>query len=152
MMIDNHKIFERSRQVINDTFVGLCTTVDPDRQPHSRFMGAVLDNGNLSRLFSLTAKGTRKVEHLAQNHAVCWVFATANYEQVVTIQGSAEVQSTTDLPLSAWDALIELTQPYAMNVLSDPRRYSFVSMVTSVQSIEFLDPKMGLASPHIIKL
>lgn len=149
-MVSDREILEQSRDILQNAFVGLCTTVDSERQPHSRYMGAVVENGDLARLFSLTARGTRKIDHLQKNHAICWVFATPGFEQVVTLKGTAEVDSTIDLPLSAWHGLIELTQPYAMNVLSDQTRHSFASVITSVQTLEFLCPPMGLAAPRII--
>jgi general stress protein 26 len=151
-MIDDYEALMLATRVIDEAFVGIMTTVDGRHAPVSRLMGAVADNDGLHRLFSLSAKDTRKVQHLENNPAVCWLFGVPPYETTVTLHGVAKRSETPLVPQSIWDRLADWARPYAANVLTDDRHHAFSVIVSNIHTLELLSPKLGIKSPHIIKL
>lgn len=138
----DEQILERAQQLITETVVGLFTTVDEAGRPHSRYMTAVPgpDDQQLARLFSLTAHETQKIHDLHENPNVCWTFATPQYHEVVTLKGQASITSTTDLAMSAWNSLIDLTDPYVPAELRDKDHYAYDAITTRIDEVEYLNP------------
>lgn len=106
-MIDNQEVLDLAIKVIDEAFVGIMTTVDEHSAPISRLMGAVTDDEGPHRLFSLSAKDTRKVQHLEKNPAVYWLFGTPPYETSVTLRGVAKRSETPIVPQPTWDRLAD---------------------------------------------
>ena len=151
-MSDDQPILEAAQRIMEDVGVGCLSTVGPGDRPHSRYMAAVTANDSLDWLYSLSAQATRKVEHLHKHPYVCWLFATADYQDVVTLHGRASIQPTAEMPSSVYHRLIEFAQPYAVNVTTDPHHYHFEAIVTRVETVELLAPHMGLTSPKRVQL
>ncbi len=151
-MIDDEQILEIARKVIEDAFVGVMTTVDEHNAPLSRLMGAVSDDEGLHRLYSLSAKDTRKIQHLANNPEVCWLFSVPPYDTAVTLRGVAKRSETPVVPQPTWDLLADWARPYAANVLTDKSHYAFSVIVSDIHTLEFLCPEKDIRAPRIIKL
>lgn len=151
-MIDNQEVLDLAIKVIDEAFVGIMTTVDEHSAPVSRLMGAVTDDEGPHRLFSLSAKDTRKVQHLEKNPAVCWLFGTPPYETSVTLRGVAKRSETPIVPQPTWDRLADWARPYAANVLTDDSHYAFSVIVSNIHTLELLCPKLDIKSPYSVKL
>jgi general stress protein 26 len=151
-MHDDQQVLEVASQIIGEAFVGVFTTVDEHAVPFSRLMGAVADDEGLHRLFSLSAKDTRKFHHLEKNTSVSWVFGVPPYDTTVMLRGTASRCETPNVPQPAWDRLADWARPYAANVLTDDSHYSFAVIVSNIHTLELLSPKRGIKSPYVIKL
>ena len=97
------KLLQRASTIVDRVRIGVLMTVAADGTPHGRWMGASTQQG-LSRLYTLTAKGTRKFEHIRQNPRVSWMFTSADFGDVVTLAGSAVVHEGGTMVREAWDA------------------------------------------------
>jgi general stress protein 26 len=151
-MPDDKQILETACQIINDAFVGVFTTVDEHAAPFSRLMGAVADDDGPHRLYSLSAKDTRKTAHLEKNPHVSWVFSLPPYDTTVMLRGRAKLSETPNVPQPTWDRLADWARPYAANVLTDDSHHSFAVIVSNIHTLEMLSPRMGIKAPHIIRL
>ena len=151
-MIDNQEVLDLAIKVIDEAFVGILTTVDEHHAPVSRLMGAVMDDEGPHRLFSLSAKDTRKIQHLEKNPTVCWLFGVPPYETSVTLRGVAKRSETPIVPQPTWDRLADWARPYAANVLTDDSHYAFSVIVSNIHTLELLCPNLGIKSPYIVKL
>jgi len=151
-MIGDPEILELATQVIDEAFVVIMTTVDEHHAPVSRLISAVADEDGPHRLFSLSAKDTRKIKHLQDNPAVCWLFGTPPYETSVLLRGVAKRSETPIVPQLTWDRLADWARPYAANVLTDESHFAFSVIVSHIHTLELLCPKRGIKSPQIIKL
>jgi len=151
-MLDDREILELAIKLIDEAFVGTMTTVDEHNAPLSRLMGAIADEDGPHRLFSLSAKDTRKVQHLENNPAVCWVFGFPPYETSITLRGVAKRSETPMVPQPTWDRLADWARPYAANVLTDDTHHAFSVIVSNIHTLELLSPKLGIKSPHVLKL
>jgi general stress protein 26 len=151
-MTDDKQILELAIKVIGEAFVGVMTTIDDHYAPVSRYMGAVTDEEGPHRLYSLSAKDTRKIAHLQNNPAICWTFGVPPYDTTVLLRGRARQSETPNVPQPAWDRLADWARPYAANVLTDDSHHSFAVIVSNIHTIELLSPKLGIKRPHVIKL
>lgn len=151
-MPSDQEIIEWAGKVIHEAFVGVFTTVDIHGAPFSRLMGAVADDEGVHRLFSLSAKDTRKIEHIEKNPAVSWVFSVPPYDTTVMLRGRARRSETPVVPQPTWDRLADWTRPYAANVLTDDSHHSFAVIVSNIHTLEVLCPRMDIKSAHTIKL
>ncbi len=151
-MPSDQEVLELASQVISEVFVGAFTTVDANGSPFSRLMGAVADEDGPHRLYSLSAKDTRKIEQIEKNPAVSWVFSAPPYDSTVMLRGRSRRAETPNVPQPTWDQLADWARPYAANVLTDDSHHSFAVIVSNIHTLEFLCPKMGIKSPYTIRL
>lgn len=151
-MTDDKQILELAIKVIGEAFVGVMTTIDDHSAPVSRYMGAVADEQGPHRLYSLSAKDTRKIAHLQKNPAVCWSFGVAPYDTTVMLRGRAKCAETPNVPQPTWDRLADWARPYAANVLTDDTHFSFAVIISNIHTLEVLSPSRGIKRPHVITL
>src|SRR5690606_34119762 len=109
--MNNDKLLQRAADVIDQVKVGVMMTVNAEGNPHGRWMGATTRHG-ASRLFTLTAKETRKIEQLRGNPRVCWLFTSADFADVVMICGTAVIHEGGTMLQEAWDLLKETGQTF----------------------------------------
>ncbi|GAB4189055.1 MAG: hypothetical protein Kow00105_03560 [Phycisphaeraceae bacterium] len=150
--MDQALAIETAIKVIREAFVGVMSTVDEHYAPVSRFMGAVPDEQGPHRLYSLSAKDTRKILHIEKNPAVCWSFGVPPYDTTVLLRGKARLSETPTVPQSTWDKLADWARPYAANVLTDESHYSFAVIVSNIHTLELLSPKQGINAPLVVTL
>ena len=151
-MLNNNEAIELATQVIRDAFVGVMSTVDEHGSPVSRLMGAVADDAGPHRLFSLSAKDTRKIRHIENNQAICWVFGTPPYDTSVLLRGTGKRLETPIVPQPTWDKLADWARPYAANVLTDDSHHAFAVIVSEINTLEIISPSRGIKSPLAVKL
>lgn len=151
-MMDDTQAIEMASKLIDEVFVGIMTTVDEHYAPISRLMGAVADEDGPHRLFSLSAKDTRKVQHIEKNPAICWMFGAPPYETTILLRGVAKRLETPVVPQPTWDRLADWAKPYAANVLTDDSHYAFSVIVSNIHTLELICPNKGIKAPHVVKL
>jgi len=139
-------------KIINEAFVGIMSTVDGHYAPVSRLMGAVADDTGPHRLFSLSAKDTRKIRHLEKNPAICWSFGVPPYDTSVMLRGVAKRLETPAVPQPTWDRLADWAKPYAANVLTDESHHAFSVIVSNIHTLELICPNQGIKSPYVVTL
>lgn len=151
-MLTDTQAIELATQIIQEAFIGTLSTVDEHGIPVSRLMGAVTDDAGPHRLFSLSAKDTRKIQHLAKNPTICWVFGVPPYETSVMLRGVGKRLETPVVPQPTWDKLADWARPYAANVLTDDSHHAFSVIVSNIHTLEILSPSRGIKSPYVLKL
>lgn len=151
-MTDHKRAIEIAARTIEQSFIGVLSTVDAEHRPRSRHMVAVASDETLQRLYCLTASGTRKVSELRDNPAVCWLFADRDYQHIVRLGGKAHLTSTSDLPVSIWHRLIDTTDNYVATDLREKQHFAFHVVITEVETLELLSPQLDLLTPETINL
>lgn len=150
--MNDQEAIELASQIIDEAFVGIMSTVDDHYAPVSRLMGAVADETGPHRLFSLSAKDTRKIQHLEKNPAICWLFGTPPYDTSVMLRGVGKRLETPVVPQPTWDRLADWAKPYAANVLTDDSHHAFSVIVSNIHTLEIISPNRGIKSPYVVKL
>jgi len=138
--------------LVQDLFVGAMTTVDPDGQPHCRYMGAAMEDSGLKKLYTLTGQHTRKLQYLEKNPCVSWLFADSQYQSVVMLKGKAQVLTSPLIAQKAWERLADAARTYSVNALSDENNTDFAVIVTEVTYVDLLWPEQGIVTPQAIDL
>ena len=151
-MLGPDQITKEALQVVNDAFLGLLTTVDSAGVPYSRWMGSAVIGNRLSSVYTLTPSGTRKLEHLAHNDNVCWVFSAPEFSDVVTLMGKARVLSSPMVAQQVWDRLMECVRLYCMSALSDDSNLELVTIEVQVHKIELVSPRLHIYQPVTVDL
>lgn len=141
-----------ARKLIEKQIVGVLTTVDPNHTPHSRWMAGVVDGEGLSTLLSLSARGARKLDHLADNNQVCWLFSDGHDDEVVTLLGTMQRLESPNMAEPVWQRLNDAASKYSMNLLSEPENLWFEGLVTTITQIEYMAPNKGLTHPVVFSL
>lgn len=150
--MNDQEAIELASQIIDEAFVGIMSTVDDHYAPVSRLMGAVADEAGPHRLFSLSAKDTRKIQHLEKNPAICWLFGTPPYDTSIMLRGVGKRLETPVVPQPTWDRLADWAKPYAANVLTDDSHHAFSVIVSNIHTLEIISPNHGVKSPYVVKL
>jgi len=150
--MNDQEAIELACKIIDEAFVGIMTTVDEHYAPVSRLMGAVADDSGPHRLFSLSAKDTRKIRHIEKSPAICWLFGVPPYETSVMLRGVGKRLETPAVPQPTWDRLADWAKPYAANVLTDDSHHAFSVIVSNIHTIEIISPNRGIKAPHVVTL
>ncbi len=148
-MTDERELAKVALRVVDVNPLGVMTTIDEHGYPHARWMTAVT-NDNLRTLMTLTAAGTRKVEHLRRCDKVCWLFQEEGQSDVVLIKGRAEVTPGAVAAHEGWDRMAQVARQYAAGPLSDEAHLELLAILTRVETIELLSPRLGLFAPRAI--
>lgn len=151
-MLSREQILNDAVHIINQSFLGMFTTVDGCGMPHSRWMGSAVMADGLTRIYTLSGKDARKLDHLDRNPQVCWVFSTAGYGDIVNLYGQAKMLTAPIVAQSIWDRLVECAQTYTMSALSDDRNLEFVTIETQVQRVELISPRRKIFVPQVADL
>jgi len=143
------EVCRQAERLIRTRVVGAFSTVDARGMPHTRWMAGVPVGEGLGRLLSVTTRGSRKLDHLAANPHVCWLFSDAHDDEVVTLTGTVAVLEDPTRAEPVWQQLENAAKQYAMNLLSEPENLWFVGLGTQVHTIEYMHPSQGLTHPVI---
>ncbi|MCX5662128.1 MAG: pyridoxamine 5'-phosphate oxidase family protein [Planctomycetota bacterium] len=146
--LEGHELLRIAEGIVAHNPLALFTTVDEDEVPRSRWMVAIPAGHGLCGLYALTGRHSRKLRDIRANPAVCWVFTGPKHEDVVTITGSAVALPTLDAVEESWRPLMEATQQYAMNALTNTAESNFVALLTATRGIEIVSPRLGIYTPH----
>ena len=141
-----------ARKLIAQQIVGVLTTVDSGHQPHSRWMAGVIDGDGLTSLLSLSARGAAKLDHIAENARVCWLFSDGHDDEVVTLLGTMQRLESPNMAEPVWQRLNDAASKYAMNLLSEAENLWFEGLVTTVTQIEYMAPSKGLTHPVVFAI
>jgi len=142
-MADERELLKLALRVVDLNPLGVMTTVDERGYPHARWMTAIT-NDNLRTLLTLTAAGTRKVEHLRRCDKVCWLFQEEGQSDVVLLKGRATVEPSAVAAHESWDRMAQVARQYAAGPLSDDAHLELLAILTHVETIEVLSPRLGL--------
>lgn len=89
----------------------ILSTVDDDGCPHSRYMGAMVREGEFEFLLP-THMESRKVAQIRQNPNAQVVFASRDYACVVTLSGSARTGVPVQKKAEVWEKIPGLKQHF----------------------------------------
>ncbi len=149
-MLSEQQILAECIKVVNNNHLGVLTTVDPDGNPYARWMSSSMAADGLHTLYTLTARGSRKIEHIQARPSVCWMFSDEAGRNVATLYGHAEIIDAPNLVGNVWDRLMEAARVYVMTVMGNMEDVEFITIQTNVHRVEFLSPKHKIYTPKTI--
>ncbi len=141
-MPTENELTRRAVDLVSTTQLGILMTCDERGYPHGRWMH-VLPMHGLQRLYSMTARGSRKIEHITRHPEVSWI-VTGDHEETVLLKGVASVDLDFRDLREVWDRLGPATQRYAVGPLTDDNHPVLVTIETRVQEAELICPSLGV--------
>jgi general stress protein 26 len=129
------------KALIDGSHPGLLTTVDEANHPHARWM-ATLAFDNFPFVYSLTARKSRKLAHIAKNPYVDWTFSNENLSLVLNLSGIAKALSEPAQIKKVWRLVKDKSHAYFLDNFSE--NPEFVALETTVTGIECCIPQSGL--------
>ena len=139
--------------VVRENPLGLLTTIAANGGPRARWMLAAVGDHGIGRLFALTDSHARKLQEIAANPRVCWVFTSPHHHDVVTLAGKAAVLATRESMYNrevAWVPLMHATRSYAMASLTGSEETTYAAIETTIDRIDLISPRLGIFTSHAI--
>lgn len=101
--MNQQEILAAARTMINsieDSFV--MGTVSPEGKPHVFYMGAMVFEEPFT-IYLESFSDSDKVRHIGQNPNVQIVIAAPDYSQILSISGTAGIETSRDIKKRVWD-------------------------------------------------
>lgn len=127
-------------KLIDESGAGILATVGVDGKPHIRWMTPTTMKGRPGVIFAITAPGTAKREHLDKQPAVEWMFQNITLNEVIKVQGTANVLDNPALKSEVIQILgKKLHVFWKINSETD-----FVVLETIVEEATYMKPLTGI--------
>ena len=129
------------RNITESEDVGMLVTTNAKGRPHACWMGTV-GQKDLSKITTMTASNTRKVQNIYDNPKVEWVFSDSGKETIVYLSGTARVITDTEEIKNQMQDLYDMTKAYFLNYMVG--NATFVVIETAVEEIEYTVPSRNI--------
>lgn len=148
---ENATLTERTLAVIRSQFHGVLVTLDHHGFPHTRVMGAATMDHGLRQLVCLSARQTRKLEHIRRDPRVTWTFFDPDTHEQVLMKGLAQVVAWPERTAAIWEHLLRCAPERSWERLSEQPNSEFQGIVTNILEIEYLEPSKSDHQPKRIR-
>lgn len=103
--MDFNQIVSVLHSLLEESKVGVLTTVDDRGYPHSRWMTPALLPRFPGRLFAVTGSRFGKVGFIRENPKVEWAFQSRTLDRIVSLKGRAFVVDEPELKVEVLEAI-----------------------------------------------
>lgn len=135
-----HEMINLIEKLIDEAGAGILATVGSNGKPHIRWMTPTTLKGRPGAIFAITAPGSAKREHLDKEPAVEWMFQSKTLNDVVKIQGTANVLDNPSLKSEVMQNLgKKLHVFWKINHETD-----FVVLETIIEEATYMKPLAGI--------
>lgn len=134
-------VMEVLKALIDGSHPGLLATVDQANRPHARWM-ATLAFDKFPFIYTLTARKSRKLAHIAKNPHVDWIFSNENLSLILNLSGTAKALIEPAAIKKVWRLVKDKSHTYFLDNFSE--NPEFVALETTVTDIECCIPQSGL--------
>jgi general stress protein 26 len=117
-------------------------SVDENRRPHARWMGAVCFHAPGS-LLAITSPDSRKIVQLRGNASVEWVFHDPERNEVLTLDGAAEIIEDLAQLKQLWNLFPDKSKAYFLK--EDLHGPGFIILETKIEAVEWIAPRQHLS-------
>ena len=131
------EMFKRLDGLLENSRVGILTSVDERGYPRSRWMTPILLPGREGCIYALTSPAFRKVVEITKHPMVEWIFQTRSLDEILTVLGKVEFIDNPSLKSEVQEALgTNLTVFWKVN----PNESSLVVVETRVEEFNLFLP------------
>jgi pyridoxamine 5'-phosphate oxidase len=135
--MDIHQMFRRLDRILENSRVGILTTVDERGYPHSRWMTPTLVAGREGYIFAVTAPTFRKAFEIQRHPQAGWIFQTKALDEIITASGKINVIDNPSLRSEVQESLgRNLTIFWRVN----PNESELVVLETVVEEMTYFNP------------
>jgi pyridoxamine 5'-phosphate oxidase len=103
--MDSSEVMKRVDAIIEAHGTGLLATVDPEGNPHLRWLTPTMLRERPGAIYAITAPSFSKVLQLRTHPRVEWMFQTPTLDEVVSIRGAINVVENPSLRAEVLEVL-----------------------------------------------
>jgi len=127
-------------RILDSSHAAVMSTVDGEGRPSSRWMTPTTLRGQAGALYTVTAPGFRKIEHITEHPNVSWLIQSKALDEIVEIHGKATV---IDSPTLKSDVLEAIGPHLAAFWNVNPDGTDLVVVETAIERIDYFRPMQG---------
>jgi general stress protein 26 len=130
-------MFRRLDRILENSRVGILTTVDERGYPHSRWMTPTLVPGREGYIYAVTSPSFQKTLEIVKHPQVGWIFQSKSLDEIVTSGGRITIIDNPSLKSEVQEALgTNLTVFWRVN----PNEKDLVVLETTVEEMTYFNP------------
>ena len=134
-------VVELAKKLADGTRPGILATVDEHGMPHLRWM-ATLSLHDFPILYTITSPSSRKIQHIANNPHVSWMFSNEEMNVVVNIRGKARITEDLCKMQRVWKLLEDKSKAYFLSIATDGPGFAVIE--TEIEDIDCIVPKYDI--------
>ena len=135
--MDLRSMLSRLDRSLENSRVGILTTVDEKGYPHSRWMTPALIPGREGYIYALTSPSFRKALEIGHHPQVGWIVQSRALDEIVTANGKVTLIDNPSLRSEVQEALgTNLTIFWRVN----PNEENLVVLETEVEEMTYFNP------------
>jgi pyridoxamine 5'-phosphate oxidase len=135
--MSSNPVLEKVQSLVEEVRIGILSTVDEKGVPHVRWMTPVFVPRLKGALYAVTSAGNDKVQHLAKNPNVSWIFQSKSLDRIATVTGKARVVKDPALSAEVLEAIGPRLQVFWKHS-GDPKKLVIVETV--LESLSWFKP------------
>ena len=120
---------------------GVLATVDEQGMPHIRWMATISLN-DWPLLYTITSPNSRKIQHIAKNPHVSWMFANEEMNVIVNIRGKARLADDFGKMQRVWKLLADKSKAYFLSIADNGPGFAVIE--TEIEDIDCIVPKYDI--------
>ena len=127
-------------RILDNAHTAVMSTIDGDGRPYSRWMTPTTLRGQVGALYSVSAPGARKTEHIRENDRVSWLIQSKSLDEIVEVHGRATIIDNPTLKSDVLEAIgPHLTTFWKINA----DEADLVVIETAVERVDYFKPVKG---------
>ena len=134
-------VIDLAKKLADGKRPGILATVDENGMPHLRWM-ATLSLHDFPLLYTITSPESRKIEHIAKNPSVSWMFSNEELNIIVNIRGKARIATDFGKMQHVWKLLEDKSKAYFLSIAADGPGYAVIE--TEIEDIDCIVPKYDI--------
>lgn len=135
-----HTLLDTMERVLDESRAGVLSTTDSAGHPHNRWMVACVLRGQPGAVYAVTSPRFSKIEHIASQPRVAWLFQTPKLNEILEVVGKAQVIDNPSLKVDVLEALGgDLSTFWHVNA----DETDLVVLETAIEAITYTQPGRG---------
>lgn len=138
--MDLNTLLDVMERILDNSHAAILTTVDGEGRPHSRWMVPAVLRGRQGTLYAVTSPDFEKVKQINSHARVSWLVQSKALDEIVHVQGSAQVIDNPSLKSDVLEALgHNLTTFWTVNA----GETELVVIETVIEAVQYIQPMKG---------
>jgi len=134
-------VVDLAKKLIGGERAGVLATVDEQGMPHMRWM-ATLSLRDWPLLYTITSPASRKIQHIAHNPRVSWMFSNEELNIIINIRGEARIATDSVKMQQVWKLLEDKSKAYFLSIAADGPGFAVIE--TEIEDIDCILPKYDI--------
>lgn len=132
--------FNKLESILNESKVGILSTVDDQGKPHLRWMTPIVAKGRMGCLYAVSSPRFRKVSEIEACPDVAWLLQTKALDEIMVIRGK---MCAIDNPQLKSEIIEDIGRNLEIFWRTNPNESEMVVLETTIEEMEYQLPLKG---------